>query len=392
MSKVGLEVLASSGVRRWIPQGARVGLLCNPASVDSEFRSARDLLHALLGRDLVALYGPQHGIHSDVQDNMVESPHAVDSRLGIPVWSLYSDRREPAPRMLEDVDVLIVDLQDVGTRVYTFIWTLRLLMERCGAQGVKVLVLDRPNPLGGIEVEGNLLGAEWASFVGLEPIPMRHGLTVGELARWFVGARGVACELDVVSVEGLCRSHLWPETCLPWVMPSPNMPTVDTALVYPGTVLLEGTNASEGRGTTRPFEVIGGPWGGGEALADRLRRFSLPGVVFRPVGFQPTFQKWAGHSCAGVQLHVIDPHRFRPYRTGLGILVALWELWRASGFDWRLPPYEYETERLPIHLLLGDERVREEIEGGLDPREIESRWAGDLRDWQEETKPYLLYG
>ncbi|GAB4250192.1 exo-beta-N-acetylmuramidase NamZ family protein [Deferrisoma sp.] len=389
MVTVGLERFCREP-GRWVRPGERVGLLLNTASVDREFRWARDRVAALPGVRLRALFGPQHGVRSDVQDNMVESPHGVDPVLGIPVWSLYAERREPTAEMLDGLDVLLVDLWDVGCRVYTFIWTLRLAMAACGRAGVRVVVLDRPNPLGRA-AEGNLLEPEQRSFVGLEPIPMRHGLTVGELARWFRCARGVECELDVVPVEGWDPGGLWPEVGRPWIMPSPNMPTFDTALVYPGTVLLEGTTASEGRGTTRPFEIVGGPWVGGEALARRLERYGLPGVVFRPVGFEPTFQKWAGRPCEGVHLHVTDPAAFRPYRTGLAILAALWDLASDRGFGWRPPPYEYETERLPIHLLLGSERLREAIEAGADPREMESGWAEDLRRWEEETAMVRLY-
>ncbi|MDW7711959.1 MAG: DUF1343 domain-containing protein [Deferrisomatales bacterium] len=392
MVRVGLEVFASAP-ERWVPWGSRVGLLLNPASVDAGLRSARDVVRGALGgrSELVALFGPQHGIGADVQDNMVESPHGVDRRLGIPVWSLYGEVRRPTPAMLEGLDVLLVDLQDVGTRVYTFPWTLRLALEACGEAGVRVVVLDRPNPLGGAAVEGNLLQTAWASFVGLEPVPMRHGLTLGELARWVVGERGVRCEVEVVPLEGWRRSMLWAETGRPWVLPSPNMPTPETAAVYPGTVLLEGTTASEGRGTTRPFEIVGGPWVDGEALAGALGPWDLPGVRFRPMGFLPTFQKWVGRACGGVQLHVTDPPAFLPYRTGLALLGALWSLCRGDGFGWREPPYEYENERLPIHLLLGDATLREGLEAGADPRELEAGWARGLEEWEEGRTPYLLY-
>jgi len=387
--RIGLERLAEQP-RTWIPRGVRVGLLMNAASVDQGFRSARDVVAGVPGVELRALFGPQHGVLADVQDNMVETPHATDPELGIPVWSLYADRREPSPEMLQGLDVLLVDLWDVGCRVYTFAWTLRLAMEACGRAGVRVLVLDRPNPLGGT-VEGNCPKPAWRSFVGLEPIPMRHGLTLGELARWFVAARGVACDLDVVPVAGWRRSILWPEVGRPWVMPSPNMPTFDTALVYPGTVLLEGTTASEGRGTTRPFEIVGAPWIRPEALAASLNRAGLPGVVFRPVVFRPTFQKWAGRPCGGVHVHVTDLRAFRPYRTGLWILKALWEQGHGQGFGWRPPPYEYENERLPIHLLLGDEGIRRAIEQGVEPEEMERSWQDDLERWGAETRAVRLY-
>ncbi len=392
MVRVGLEVFAGAP-ERWLRGGARVGLLLNPASVDASLRSARDVVRDALGSRcrLAALFGPQHGIVADVQDNMVESAHGRDRRLGIPIWSLYGEVRKPTPAMLEGLDVLLVDLQDVGTRVYTFPWTLRLAMEACGEAGVRVVVLDRPNPLGGALVEGNLLGQAWTSFVGLEPVPMRHGLTLGELARWLRGERRVACELEVVPLGGWRRSMTWADTGRPWVLPSPNMPTPETAAVYPGTVLFEGTNASEGRGTTRPFEIVGGPWVDGEELAGHLARRELPGVVFRPLAFLPTFQKWAGRPCGGVQIHVTDAGAFRPYRTGLALLASLWALYRGAGFAWREPPYEYEAERLPIHLLLGDERLREGLEAGSDPRDLEAGWAAALAGWEAERAPYLLY-
>ncbi len=390
MVRLGLERFVETP-HRWLPRGSRVGLLCNAASVDAGLRPAARLVAGAGGVGLAALFGPQHGVRADVQDDMVETPHAVDPVLGVPVWSLYADRREPADEMLRGLDALLVDLWDVGCRVYTFVWTLRLAMEACGRAGVRVVVLDRPNPLGGV-VEGNPLRPGWTSFVGLEPVPMRHGLTVGELARWFVGARGVACDLEVVPLDGWRRTRLWPELGRPWVLPSPNMPTFDTALVYPGTVLLEGTTASEGRGTTRPFELVGAPWVDADDLARRLGRFGLPGAAFRPVGFEPTFQKWAGTACGGVQVHVTDPAAFRPYRTGLAVLRALWDQGRDRGFGWRPPPYEYETERLPIHLLLGDDRLRAGIETGADPEDLEAGWQEDLAAWLDAREPALLYG
>ncbi len=390
MVRLGLERFVETP-HRWLPRGSRVGLLCNAASVDAGLRPAARLVAGAGGVGLAALFGPQHGVRADVQDDMVETPHAVDPVLGVPVWSLYADRREPADEMLRGLDALLVDLWDVGCRVYTFVWTLRLAMEACGRAGVRVVVLDRPNPLGGV-VEGNPLRPGWTSFVGLEPVPMRHGLTVGELARWFVGARGVACDLEVVPLDGWRRTRLWPELGRPWVLPSPNMPTFDTALVYPGTVLLEGTTASEGRGTTRPFELVGAPWVDADDLARRLGRFGLPGAAFRPVGFEPTFQKWAGTACGGVQVHVTDPAAFRPYRTGLAVLRALWDQGRDRGFGWRPPPYEYETERLPIHLLLGDDRLRAGIEAGADPEDLEAGWQEDLAAWLDAREPALLYG
>jgi uncharacterized protein YbbC (DUF1343 family) len=394
MVTVGLERLAKTP-RRWVNDTARVGLLCNPASIDRDFRSARDVVTAALPGQLTCLFGPQHGVQADVQDNMVETDHGHDPELDIPVWSLYGEVRKPTPQMLKEIDLLLVDIQDVGTRVYTFIWTLRLVMEACGEAGVKVIVLDRPNPIGGEGVEGNLLDPSLRSFVGWEPIPMRHAMTVGELARWFRDYCKVDCELEVVEMQGWQREMLWHDTGRPWVMPSPNMPTVETALVYPGTVLLEGTTASEGRGTTRPFELVGGPWGletrGPDALAAAMNRRGLDGVFFRPVTFEPTSQKWTRRSCHGLQIHVTDPLTFRPYQTGLSLLSSLWKLFHADGFGWRQPPYEYEETLLPIHLLLGDRGLREGVEQGVDPLELEQSWAEPLNGWLEERRACLVY-
>jgi uncharacterized protein YbbC (DUF1343 family) len=383
-----------------VRKGERVGLLTSSACVDGQYRQSKDVVAGALGEDssggLRCLFGPQHGLNCDVQDNMIETGHARDPALGIPVWSLYGDTRVPTADMLLMIDVLLVDIQDIGTRVYTFIWTLRLALEACGREDVRVVVLDRPNPIGGRQVEGNLLDTHFASFVGLEPIPMRHGMTVGELARWFVQVRGVECQLDVVPLQGWNRSMYWSDTGLPWVMPSPNMPTLDTAIVYPGTVLFEGTNASEGRGTTRPFELVGGPWEGSSGnpsseLVDKLAASALPGVLFRPVTFEPTFHKWAGQPTHGVQLHVTDRAAFKPYLTGLALLQALWGLHREEGFAWREPPYEYEEVKLPIHLLLGSEVLREELEAGTPVAELEKGWTEELKLWEVERHRCLLY-
>jgi uncharacterized protein YbbC (DUF1343 family) len=406
---LGLERFAADPfavVRR----GERVGLLTSSACVDGQLRPSKEVVAAALGSGqsggqggLTCLFGPQHGVNCDVQDNMVETGHARDPALGIPVWSLYGDTRVPTDEMLAMIDVLLVDIQDVGTRVYTFIWTLRLALAACGRKGVRVVVLDRPNPIGGTQVEGNLIDPKFSSFVGLEPIPMRHAMTVGELARWFVKFRGVQCELDVVELAGWRRPMYWLDTGLPWVMPSPNMPTPDTAVVYPGTVLFEGTNASEGRGTTRPFELVGGPWGRHGQLADAMTsaeississaagRQNLPGVHFRAVTFEPTFHKWTNTPTFGVQLHVTDRAVFKPYLTGLALLSAFWSLYSDEGFSWRAPPYEYEEVKLPIHLLVGSEAVREGLEAGVPVAELERGWSEELKEWEEERRACLLY-
>ncbi|HKY33816.1 MAG TPA: DUF1343 domain-containing protein [Candidatus Polarisedimenticolia bacterium] len=389
----GLEALARARPR-WL-RARRVGLLMHQASVTPALESARDVLHRLCGSRLTALFGPQHGIAGEKQDNMIESPHAVDARLGIPVFSLYSETRSPTPAMLEAIDTLVVDLQDVGTRVYTFEWTTALALEACAAAGKAVVVLDRPNPLGGLAMEGNLIRPGYRSFVGLHPVPMRHGLTLAEIALLVnarLGERGGPgpCDLTVVPMKGWRRRMRFDDTGLPWVLPSPNMPTVATAEVYPGQVLLEGTNLSEGRGTTRPFEVWGAPWLDTPALKERFRRRRLPGCVLRDHDFQPTFHKWQGEVCRGFQIHVTDRGRYLPYLTTLALLQDTAALHRGV-FAWKEPPYEYVTDKPPIDVLTGDPAVREAIDGGTDLRRLAASWRREIRAFGREAAPFLLY-
>jgi uncharacterized protein YbbC (DUF1343 family) len=344
----------------------RVGLLFNQASVDAQFRSACDV-HAAAGAcTIAALFSPQHGLWGEEQANMIETPHGRHPRFpGVPLYSLYSETRRPAREMLKGLDDFVIDLPDVGTRIYTYIWTLTHCLEACVESGLPVVLLDRPNPLGGTTVAGPLLDPGYESFVGRFPIPMRHGLTIGELAAYLNTAMGIGAELTVVPVQGWRRDMLWPETGLPWVPPSPNLPTFASALVYPGQVLLEGTNLSEGRGTTTPFEVCGAPFVDPFRLAGELEERSLPGVVFRPLRYRPTFDKWSGESCGGVMLHVTDPRDFRPYWTTLCLLAVVKRLWPRE-FAWRPPPYEYESVKPPIDILSGSSRLREWIDAGAE--------------------------
>ncbi len=374
----------------WI-KGARLGLLANQASVDRRLDHTRTLLARSFPGQLAALFNPQHGFHGEKQDNMIESAHGRDPRLGIPVFSLYGASRKPSEEMFDLIDVLLVDLQDVGTRVYTFIYTLAYCMEVAGARGKKVVVLDRPNPIGGVLTEGNMLSAESLSFVGFFPIPMRHGMTIGEIARLWQGAFHVDCDLEIIPMQGWRRGMLFGDTGLPWVMPSPNMPTPGTALVYPGQVIWEGTCVSEGRGTTRPFELFGAPFIEPERLKERTARHISGGVVLRETYFQPTFHKWAGEFCGGFQLHVADHQTYRPYFTSLCLLQAVLSLYPES-FAWRQPPYEYEYDRLPIDLIIGDEKVRKALEEGVDPAELAASWDSDLASFEKVRRDYFLYG
>ncbi len=383
---LGSERLIASGALR----GQRVGVVCNPASVNGAFGHVVDRLAAVEGVTLAAIFGPQHGFRADLQDNMIESPHARDPRRQVPIHSLYSETREPTAEMLRDVDVLLVDLQDVGTRVYTFAYTMANCLRAAARHGVPVIVCDRPNPIGGERVEGPVLDEAFASFVGQFPIPLRHGLTIAELARLFNDHFAIGAPLDVVQMEGWRREMRYDETGLPWVMPSPNLPTLDSALAYPGMVLLEGTNLSEGRGTTRPFELCGAPWIDGEALAAALNDAGLPGVHFRPVAFEPTFQKHAGQRCGGCQLHVVDRTAFRPIETAIALVQAFRRL-DPARFAWRNPPYEYETEKMPIDILYGSDALRRFVEEDTPVDAIAGTWQPALDRFLEIRSRVLLY-
>lgn len=388
MTTTGLERLLAGESSQL--RDDRLGLISHPASVTPDLVHSADALLAA-GFDLRALFGPQHGVRGDKQDNMIESDHFVDARTGLPVHSLYSDVRKPTPAMLDGLDALLFDLQDVGVRVYTFVWTMALAMEACRDAGVRLVVLDRPNPIGGVIVEGPLLRPGFESFVGLHPVLLRHGLTAGELAGWLNVERSIGCDLQVVACDGWRRSLWADQTGLPFVMPSPNLPTLDSCAVYPGMVLLEGTNLSEGRGTTRPFEMFGAPFLEPRTLVDELENHDLPGVRFRPCWFEPTFQKHAGALCGGAQIHVTDRERFRPVATAVAILQTARR--QAPGeFRWREPPYEYETEKMPIDILWGDDALRLGIDGGAEPGDLLVGVESGIEAWTADTAPYRLYG
>ncbi len=387
--KLGLDSLLDSNLD--LLGGARVGLIVNPASINSRFEHTADLFHNNPGIKLTALFGPQHGIRGETQDDMIEWQTFRDKRTGLPAYSLYGETRKPTAEMLADVDVLVFDVQDVGTRVYTFIYTMALAMEAARESGKRFIVLDRPNPIGGVQIEGNILDLAFRSFVGMYPIPMRHGMTVGELASMFNREFGIGCELEVVRMEGWRRSMWYEDTGLPWVMPSPNIPTVDTSVVYPGSVMVEGTQVSEGRGTTRPFELLGAPYIEPEALIRELANDRLPGVVFRPVYFQPTFHKFDGETCGGVQIHVIDRQSFKPVISGVAIISAIHRLY-SDRFEFKQPPYEYVYDKLPFDVITGGSQLREQIEAGTPVFGIEESWREQLSAFDRLRGTFLLYG
>ncbi len=375
-----------------LPQlvGRRFGLLFNQASLTRDGRYAADALSQFYGpANLTCLFSPQHGVWGEEQANMIETGHSRYPPLDVPLYSLYSQTRRPTAGMLDGIDTLVIDLQDVGTRVYTFIWTLLNCLESCAEHALSVIVLDRPNPLGGLVWEGALLDEHYRSFVGLASIPMRHGLTIGELARWFVARHHIDVELTVVPMSGWSRRDLYPATGRHWICPSPNMPTFRTTCVYPGGVLLEGTNLSEGRGTTIPFEVVGAPYIDEWQFANELQRRNLPGIRFRPTRFRPTFDKWQGQSCRGVVLDIVDVHTFSPYRATLHIMHAARQLY-GDQFQWLPPPYEYETVKAPIDILTGSDAIRLAIDNGCAPSVLDELAECPI-DWKSQAEAVWLY-
>ncbi|MBF0389925.1 MAG: DUF1343 domain-containing protein [Desulfamplus sp.] len=388
----GLENLCfGQTIDRDFLKGRRLGLLANPASVDSRFNHASSLINQIYPDQLKALFSPQHGFYAQKQDNMIESDHTVDPKLKIPIFSLYSKTRVPTKEMFDLIDTLIVDIQDVGTRVYTFIYTISYCLEVASKYNKDVVILDRPNPVGGVAIEGNILKKDYTSFVGRFPIPMRHGLTVGEIATLFNSEFiDKPANLKVVPMVGWRRDMLFSDTCLAWIAPSPNLPTPASALVYPGQVIWEGTNISEGRGTTQPFEIFGAPFIGREKIYFELMD-KIQGVVLRPVAFEPTSGKWQGRACYGFQIHVTDHTLFKPYKTSLLLIQQIIKE-HPDHFKWKEPPYEYEYVKLPIDLILGDKELREQIERFESIDLIEKSWIDELDDFKKMSRRYYLYG
>ena len=387
--RTGLDIFEKKWPRSLT--GARAGLVVNPASVNSKLEHSVECLINSKKIRLKVLFGPQHGIRGETQDNMIEWKGFRDRKSGVPVYSLYSRTRKPEPSMLKDIDVLVIDLQDVGSRYYTFIWTMELCMQACNEAGKAVVILDRPNPIGGRLTEGPVLDPGFSSFIGQRPLPVRHGMTIGEICNYLRGEFYPDLDMHIISLQGWKRNMYFDETRLPWILPSPNMPTLDTAIVYPGMCLLEGTNISEGRGTTRPFEIFGAPFIDPGKLMKKLSMFKMPGVHFRPLYFQPTFQKHSGKVCGGAQIHVTNRNVLRPFMTGVAIIKAVHDLY-PDKFRWKKPPYEYERKKLPIDVLAGTDRLRLEIERGKPIKSMEEWWKGQCLEFNRKLrKQYLIY-
>lgn len=392
MLRTGLDVWVSEGFRAL--RGKRVGAIVNPTSVDAEFRHLADLLQKAQGVTLAALFGPEHGVRGEAQYMVAVGDEKRDARTGVPVYSLYGSTFEslaPRAQWLEGLDALVFDIQDVGSRYYTYVYTMALAMRAAAKAKVAFYVLDRPNPIDGVTLEGNLVGERFRSFVGLYALPNRHGMTAGELARLFREVDGLGgLELHVVPCVGWHRRQHWHETGRAFVPPSPNMPTADTALVYPGMCLLEGTNISEGRGTCRPFEQFGAPWLDSAALVEALTKEGLPGVKFREVSFTPTFDKYRGVSCQGAMMHVVDRSSFRPLLTGLAIVRAA-RLLGGGSFEWRRDAYEFVEDIPAFDLLCGTERVRERLERSESLSALVDGFEAELAAFLPLRQRHLLY-
>ncbi len=370
-------------------KGKKLGLLCNPASIDSKFNHAFQSVHKHFPGQLKALFSPQHGFYAEKQDNMIESDHFTEPELNLPVYSLYGETRIPTEKMFENIDVLLVDIQDVGTRVYTFIYTISYCLEVSAATGRQVVILDRPNPIGGLQVEGNILENEYTSFVGRFPIPMRHGLTIGEICRFFNQEFNIGCDLRVIPMTGWKRKMYWEQTGRVWIPPSPNVPTVLSCMVYPGQVILEGTNISEGRGTTLPFEQFGAPFMDSKAIRADVQP-KIQGAHLRVVNFEPTSGKWSGQVCRGFHIHVTEPDIFQPYITSLLLVQAIIKH-HGKTFEFKQPPYEYEFEKLPMDLILGSKNLRKDVASGEDLLDISKGWEKDINTFISTSGKFHLY-
>lgn len=393
MSKVttGLDILKKYNTSHY---NGNIGLVCHAASVDCELNHAITVLKKIFGNKLKKIFSPQHGLVGNVQDNMVESPHYQHPYFNLPVYSLYSETRSPKKEWLQDLDIIFFDLQDVGCRIYTYIYTLSLLMKECEFLGKKVIVLDRPNPVGGIKIEGNILDEAFSSFVGMHPIPVRHAWTIGEFATYVKDNFYPKINLEIIKMSGWNRSMSFEETKLPWVIPSPNLPTVDTAYTFLSSVFFEGTNISEGRGTTRSLELIGHPKFEAFQLKDdldnSLKNTNLKGFVLRPHVFLPTFQKHSGKDCAGVQIHVTDRNIFEPWKLGQWLMKVMFHL-LGKDFEWKNPPYEYVYNQSPIDVINGTDEIRKWIEKNGSFEELVRIEKESIKKFQPIHKKFCLY-
>lgn len=385
----GLEVILNKFPEKL--KGQKIGILCHAASITRDFEHISDIFFRRKDCKIVALFGPQHGIHGQTQDNMIEWQSERHPVFNIPVYSLYGQHRMPTPEMLKGIDVFLIDLQDVGARLYTYIWTVKLCIEACMKAGIPVWVLDRPNPVSKLPFDGPVLKKEYFTFVGGASIPLCHRMTIGELALWIKEKYWPSCELNIVWMKNWKRSSLFYETGLPWVLPSPNMPTVNTAMVYPGTVLIEALNLSEGRGTTIPFELFGAPFIDSEKLKKNIDARKIKGCAFRLHDFIPTFHKYCGNLCHGMQIHVTDVTRFKPVESVLELLDAIIETSEPDALRFNLPPYEYEYKLMPFDILSGDSGMRELLIARKNVGIEKERWAHEIEEFKNDFRQIEAY-
>jgi len=372
-------------------KGKKIGILCHAPSITKEFSHIVDIFSQRKDCKLSAIFGPQHGIHGQTQDNMIEWQSQRHPILDIPLYSLYGDHRKPSLKMLNDIDALVIDLQDIGARLYTYVWTVKLCIEACSELGIPVWLLDRPNPIGRIGFDGPVLKEKYFTFVGGACIPLCHRMTIGEMALWIKEKYYPVCDLNIVWMKNWTRFSLYSETKLPWVLPSPNMPSVETAIVYPGTVLIEALNLSEGRGTTIPFELFGAPFIDSPRLKKNLDNRKISGCAFRTHSYIPTFHKFSGELCHGLQIHVTDINKYKPVTTALEIFDAIIETSPHDSLSFNLPPYEYENNLMPFDILSGDSEMRKSLSGRKNTRIEKERWANEINEFRNEFKQMAFY-
>lgn len=389
MVKTGLEIITEK-----LPlqlKGKKIGVVCHAPSITRDFRHITEILFYRSDCRLSAIFGPQHGIFGETQDNMIEWQSQYHPVFNVPVYSLYGENRKPTPEMLDDIDILLIDLQDIGARLYTYIWTIKLCMEACAETGIPVWVLDRPNPIGGLHCDGPVLKEEFFTFVGGASIPMCHRMTLGEMALWIKGKYIQKCDLNIVYMEGWKRDSFYNETSIPWVLPSPNMPTLESAIVYPGTVLIEALNLSEGRGTTIPFELFGAPFIDPYKLKSNIERRRIPGCAFRIHGFIPTFNKFSGSYCNGLQIHVTNPREYYPVYTALELFDAVIETSPPDSLKFNTPPYEYENTLMPFDILSGDHIMRTSLISRMPVKKERERWDFEIEEFLLEFNQLAVY-
>ncbi|MCU0460425.1 MAG: DUF1343 domain-containing protein [Bacteroidales bacterium] len=389
MVKTGLDII--SGKLPGKLAGKNIGVLCHASSITKDFVHIIDFFSDRKDCRLTTIFGPQHGIYGQTQDNMIEWEGGKHPIYGVPLFSLYGKHRKPAPFMLKDLDAFIIDLQDVGARLYTYVWTVKLCIEACSEASIPVWILDRPNPIGRIPCDGPVLKEDFFTFVGGASIPLCHRMTIGEMALWIKTKYYPSCDLNIVWMEGWIRDTLYHETGLPWVLPSPNMPTPQTAIVYPGTVLIEGLNLSEGRGTTIPFELFGAPFLNSDKLIRNLENRNVEGCRFRKHDFIPTFNKYRDLVCHGIQIHVTDPARYFPVAVAMEIFDAIIETSAPGSLKFKEPPYEYEEKLMPFDILSGDSGIRTVLINRDDIKTEKERWKCEIEEFRKEFQEFSAY-